>query len=80
VDRRQLALAMKGTKDELRAHIYKAMSTRAAEMLREEIELMGPVRSREAMQAQQSILATARRLEAAGQIVLKLEQGDSLMI
>ena len=80
VDRRQLALAMKGTKDELRAHIYKAMSTRAAEMLREEIELMGPVRSREVMHAQQSILATARSMEAAGQIVLKLEQGDSLMV
>jgi len=80
VDRRQLALAMKGTKDELRAHIYKAMSTRAAEMLREEIEVMGPVRSREVMQAQQSILAAARRMEAAGEIVLKLEQGDSLMV
>src|SRR6201986_4513165 len=80
VDRRQLALAMKGTKDELRAHIYKAMSTRAAEMLQEEIEVMGPVRSREVMQAQQSILATARRMEAAGQIILKLEQGDSLMV
>ncbi len=80
IDRRQLALAMKGTKDELRAHLYKAMSSRAAEMLREEIEVMGPVRSREVMQAQQSILATARRMEAAGQIVLKLEQGDSLMV
>src|ERR1700743_1225420 len=80
VDRRQLALAMKGTKDELRAHIYKAMSTRAAEMLQEEIEVMGPVRSRECMQAQQSILAIARRMEAAGQIILKLEQGDSLMV
>jgi flagellar motor switch protein FliG len=80
VDRRQLALAMKGTKEELRAHIYKAMSSRAAEMLQEEIEVMGPVRSREVMQAQQSVLAIARRMEAAGQIVLKLEQGDSLMV
>jgi flagellar motor switch protein FliG len=80
VDRRQLALAMKGTKDELRAHIFKAMSSRAAELLREEIELMGPVRSREVMQAQQTILAAARRMEAAGEIVLKLEQGDSLMV
>jgi flagellar motor switch protein FliG len=80
VDRRQLALAMKGTKEELRTHIYKAMSTRAAEMLQEEIAVMGPVRSREVMQAQQSILAIARRMEAAGQIILKLEQGDSLML
>ena len=52
----------------------------AAEMLQEEIEVMGPVRSREVMQAQQSILAIARRMEAAGQIILKLEQGDSLMV
>lgn len=80
IDRRQLTLAMKGTKEDLRAHIYKAMSARAAEMLQEEIEVMGPVRSREVMQAQQSILATARRMEAAGQIILKLEQGDSLMV
>ena len=80
VDRRQLALAMKGTKEELRTHIYKAMSSRAAEMLQEEIEVMGPVRSREVMQAQQSVLAIARRMEAAGQIILKLEQGDSLMV
>jgi flagellar motor switch protein FliG len=80
VDRRQLALAMKGTNEELRTHIYKAMSSRAAEMLQEEIEVMGPVRSREVMQAQQSVLAIARRMEAAGQIILKLEQGDSLMV
>ena len=44
------------------------------------LQLEGAPRSREVMQAQQSILAIARRMEAAGQIILKLEQGDSLMV
>jgi flagellar motor switch protein FliG len=80
VDKRQLALALKGTKEDLREHIFKAMSTRAAELLKEDMEVMGPVRSRDVMQAQQEILTLARGLEADGKIILKLEQGDGLMI
>jgi flagellar motor switch protein FliG len=80
VDKRQLALALKGTKEDLREHIFKAMSTRAAELLKEDMEVMGPVRSRDVMQAQQEILTLARGLEAEGKIILKLEQGDGMMI
>jgi flagellar motor switch protein FliG len=79
VDKRQLALALRGAKDELRAQIFKAMSSRAVEMLKEDMEVLGPVRSREVAQAQQEILNLARRLEAEGKVVLKLEGGDEML-
>ena len=79
VDKRQLALALRGAQDELRAQIFKAMSSRAVEMLKEDMEVLGPVRSREVAQAQQEILSLARRLEAEGKVVLKLETGDEML-
>jgi flagellar motor switch protein FliG len=79
VDKRQLALALRGANEELRAQIFKAMSSRAVEMLKEDMEVLGPVRSREVTQAQQEILNLARRLEAEGKIVLKLESGDEML-
>src|SRR5271154_6942623 len=63
VDKRQLALALRGADEDLRAQIFKAMSSRAVEMLKEDMEVLGPVRSREVAQAQQEILNLARRLE-----------------
>jgi flagellar motor switch protein FliG len=79
VDKRQLALALRGAQEELRAQIFKSMSSRAVEMLKEDMEVLGPVRSREVAQAQQEILNLARRLEAEGKVVLKLETGDEMM-
>jgi flagellar motor switch protein FliG len=79
VDKRQLALALRGANDELKAQIFKAMSSRAVEMLKEDMEVLGPVRSREVAQAQQEILNLARRLEAEGKVILKLETGDEML-
>jgi flagellar motor switch protein FliG len=79
VDKRQLALALRGANEELRAQIFKAMSSRAVEMLKEDMEVLGPVRSREVAQAQQEILNLARKLEAEGKVVLKLETGDEML-
>lgn len=79
VDKRQLALALRGANEELRAQIYKAMSSRAVEMLKEDMEVLGPVRSREVAQAQQEILNLARRLESEGKVILKLETGDEML-
>ena len=79
VDKRQLAMALRGAKEELRAVIFKSMSTRAVEMLKEDMEVLGPVRSREVAQAQQEILNLARRLESEGKVVLKLETGDEML-
>jgi flagellar motor switch protein FliG len=80
VDKRQLALALRGAKEELRAQIFKSMSSRAVEMLKEDMEVLGPVRSREVAQAQQEILNLARKLEAEGKVVLKLETGDEILV
>jgi flagellar motor switch protein FliG len=79
VDKRQLALALRGANEELRAQIFKSMSSRAVEMLKEDMEVLGPVRSREVAQAQQEILNLARRLEAEGKVILKLETGDEML-
>jgi flagellar motor switch protein FliG len=79
VDKRQLALALRGANEDLRAQIFKAMSSRAVEMLKEDMEVLGPVRSREVAQAQQEILNLARRLEAEGKVILKLESGDEML-
>jgi flagellar motor switch protein FliG len=79
VDKRQLALALRGANEELRAQIFKSMSSRAVEMLKEDMEVLGPVRSREVAQAQQEILTQARRLEAEGKVILKLETGEEML-
>lgn len=80
VEKRQLALAMRGAREDLRAHVFKSMSSRAVEMLKEDMEVLGPVRSREVAAAQQELLQVARRLEAEGKVILKIEQGDDLMV
>ena len=80
VDKRLLALALKGSRDNLRAHLFKAMSTRAVEMLKDDMEAMGPVRTKEVARAQQEILIVAHTLEAEGRITLKLEADDELAV
>ncbi|MGD0366455.1 MAG: flagellar motor switch protein FliG [Acidobacteriaceae bacterium] len=79
-DKRQLALALRGASEDLRAHVFAAMSSRAADMLKEDMEVMGPVRAREVAGAQHEILALARNLEAEGKVILKLEQGDDFVV
>jgi flagellar motor switch protein FliG len=79
-DKRQLALALRGGQEDLRAHVFAAMSSRAADMLKEDMEVMGPVRAREVAGAQHEILALARNLEAEGKVILKLEQGDDFVV
>jgi len=79
-DKRQLALALRGAREDLRAHAFAAMSSRAADMLKEDMEVMGPVRGREVAGAQQEILSLARNLEAEGKVILKLEQGDDFIV
>jgi len=75
-DKRILALALKGAKDSIRSHLYKAMSSRAVEMLKEDMETMGPVRSKDVNAAQQELLQLARKLESEGKVVLRVEPED----
>ncbi|WP_369018095.1 flagellar motor switch protein FliG [Thermatribacter velox] len=70
VDNKDLALALKGASEEVREKIFKNMSQRAAQMLKEDMEYMGPVRARLVNEAQQKIVNIVRRLEEAGEIVI----------
>jgi flagellar motor switch protein FliG len=56
------------------------MSSRAVEMLREDMEVLGPVRSRDVTKAQQEAVAIARRLEGEGKLTLKSESEDEYLL
>jgi flagellar motor switch protein FliG len=75
VDRKVLTVALKGTSEDLQAHIYATLSKRGAEMMREDMEALGPVKIREVEGAQQQIIQIARDLEKQG--VLALSGSDS---
>jgi flagellar motor switch protein FliG len=79
VDKKTLALALKGASAELKNHFLKVMSSRAAEMLNEDIDVLGQVRGREVAHAQQEVVQTARKLETEGKIYLKSE-GDETYV
>lgn len=74
-----LLLALKAADEELKDKIFKNMSKRAAEMLRDDIEAQGPVRLREVEAAQKDILTVARRLADEGQINLGASGGDEMI-
>ena len=80
VDKKTLAIALKGGSEDIKAHFFKCMSTRAVEMLKEDMESLGPIRSREVNAAQQEIVTVARRLEGEGKMVLKSEQEESYVV
>ena len=73
VDKKTLATALKGARENLRGVFFGAMSSRAAEMLKEDIDALGSVRPRQAQQAQLEIIALARKLEEEGKVTLKEE-------
>lgn len=75
-DKKVLTLALKGAPEVVRNHFFATMSSRAIEMMKEEAELLGPVRSKDVAKAQQEVVALARKLEQEGKIVLKSEGGD----
>ncbi|HVA33611.1 MAG TPA: flagellar motor switch protein FliG, partial [Candidatus Baltobacteraceae bacterium] len=80
VDGKDLALALKVANDDLLARVYKNMSSRAAGMLKEEIELLGPTRMREVGKAQQQIVDVIRTLEENGQIVIARGAKDERLV
>ena len=80
LDKKVLALALKGASEEVRDHLLKTMSSRAVEMLKEDMEVLGPVRARDISKAQQEAIAVARKLEEEGKIVLKPESADEYVV
>ena len=79
VDGKDLSLALKATPKEVATKVFKNMSTRAAEMLKEEIEFMGPVKIRDVEEAQQKIVNVIRNLEDKGEIVVSRGKGDEMI-
>ena len=80
MDKKTLALSLKGATEELRSHIFKAMSSRAVDMLKEDMEVLGPVRGREVAAAQQEAISVARKLEAEGKLVLKGDRDEEYVV
>jgi len=80
IDKKTLAMALKVVPDELRDHIFKTMSSRAVQMLKEDMDVLGPVRARDVTRAQQEVVALARKLESEGKLVLKAEGEDEYVV
>jgi len=80
MDKKTLALALKGASNDLKDHIFHAMSSRAVEMLKEDMEALGPVRAKDVAQAQQEAVTLLRKLEAEGKVILKAEGDDEYVV
>ncbi len=79
VDSSSLAVAMKSASEGLREKIYGAISKRAAESLRDELQMLGPVRLKDVEVAQDGIIQVVRRLEEEGQITLESDGAQSVV-
>jgi len=80
VDRKVLTVALKGTSEQLRNQVLGCMSQRGAEMLKEDMEALGPVKIKEVDAAQQQIIAIVRQLESEGVISLKGAVGEQYVV
>ncbi|MGD0138945.1 MAG: flagellar motor switch protein FliG [Tepidisphaeraceae bacterium] len=80
IDNDELALALKTASDELKQKIFKNMSERAAQLIQEDMQYMGPVRVSDVEAAQQKIVDVVRRLEDAGEIIISGRGGEKEMV
>ncbi|MFZ1989361.1 MAG: flagellar motor switch protein FliG [Alphaproteobacteria bacterium] len=80
VEKDKLALALKGASDTLRDLFFSNMSERAAKMLREDMEIMGPVRLKDVDEAQTSMVNTAKDLANKGEIMIMESKGEDELI
>jgi len=80
VDNDELCLALKTASDSLKSKIYSNMSARAADLIKEDMQYMGPVRLSDVEAAQQRIVDVVRRLEDAGEIVIAGRGGEKDMV
>jgi flagellar motor switch protein FliG len=79
-DKKALTVALKGASEEIRDRFFSNMSKRAAEMLKEEMEVLGAVRLRDVEKAQQDVVAIARKLEEEGLIVTGAAAGEAYVV
>ncbi|MBS4177124.1 flagellar motor switch protein FliG [Bacillus sp. FJAT-49731] len=79
-DNEDLLLALKISSDEVKDVIYRNMSTRMVETIKEEMEFMGPVRLRDVEESQSKIVGIIRRLEETGEIIVARGGGDDIIV
>jgi len=80
VDKKSLSVALKGSTDELKTKFFRNMSSRAVEMLKEEMEYLGPIRVKDVEKAQHEIVEVVRSLEEEGVIVIGGAGGDEYVV
>ena len=80
IDNEGLVKALKTASEELKEKIFSNLSERAAEMLKEDMEVQGPVRLKEVEETQQNIMRTAKKLEADGRIVLGSKGKEEIFV
>lgn len=76
VDQKELAIVLKGASEEVKNKIFSNMSSRAAEIVKEDMEFMGPVRVKQVEEAQQRFVWVIRRLEESGDITVSRSEED----
>ena len=79
LDMKELAVALKGSNEDVKNKIFSNVSSRAADNIREDMEFMGPVRVKQVEEAQQKIVAVIRRLEESGELVINRGNADEMM-
>ena len=79
VETKELAIALKAASEEVKNKVFKNMSERAAGMLREEMETLGPVRMKEVSDAQQAINGIVQELEAKGELIIGGRRGEQMV-
>lgn len=80
VENSDLAIALKGSNEEVKGAILKNLSKRLAAMIEEDMEFMGPVRMKDVEEAQQKIVAVIRKLEDSAEIVISRGGGDEIVV
>jgi flagellar motor switch protein FliG len=80
IDRKVLTVALKGTSEQLRNQVLACMSQRGADMLREDMDALGPIKIKEVQASQQQIIAVVRKLESEGVLSLKGTVGEQYVV
>lgn len=80
VDNNELAVALKGSAEEVQSVIFNNLSKRLATMIREDMEFMGPIRMKDVEEAQQKIVNIIRKLEDTGEIIISRGGGDEIVV
>ena len=80
VDSKELSMALKGASEELQDKFFRNMSSRAAEMIKEDMEFMGPIRLKDVEEVQQKIVDVIRRLEEDGEIIITGRGGEEAIV